>query len=418
MHLWKRWKYAIPTGVVAAGAMACAVYFFNPFANTAHARLELGVPTNPDAVDPPALHELDLTKLTIEPERVTAPAAGDRTAVLSLDPSLQRTAQRLFVHRGVTEGSILLMDLRSARMLVYASINEGARRDINVEATAPAASVFKVVTATALVAQGISPDHKECYRGGHSGFEMSDLIPNERRDKWCATLGNAVGRSLNVVMGRLAMNTLTPETLGNAAKLYGFGTPMAFDVPVQPSTVNLSEENQLEFARTAAGFWNTTLSPMHALLIPATIANKGVTPRPVIVSSVTNKKGKPIYRAPAAKQERGRVMTPELAEAVAKMMEETFTNGTAHADFYNRKGQSYLPSIRLAGKTGSLTNSKQRYFTWLVGYAGTDQPEVAYAVLVNNGPKWKTKAPLLTREILRAYYAAVGAEGVTAPSTR
>lgn len=412
MRHWKTIAIAATAVALSVGGVAA---YLGTSSQTAHARIENGVPTNPNALRPPALEGIDLARLTIEQDQVTAPAAASRTAILSLDPELQRTVKRLLVYRGVTEGSVIVMDLRSGRLLVYASVNEGAHRDINVEATAPAASVFKVVTATALVSQGISIDHKECYRGGQSGFSMSDLIFDEQRDKWCATLAGAVGRSLNIIMGRLAKDHLTPQILGATAKAYGFGAPIAFDVPVAPSQLTLSEDDELEFARTAAGFWNTTLSPMHALTIAQIVAKNGVAIRPVIVNSIVNERGKVLYRAPAAPQVIRRVMQPELAEAVGKTMQETFKNGTAHGDFYDRKGRAFLPNVQLAGKTGSLTNSKQRYFTWLVGYAGLKEPDVAYAVMVNNGPKWRTKAPLLTREVLRAYYASQGAQGITEP---
>jgi cell division protein FtsI/penicillin-binding protein 2 len=406
---------------VATAALALAlpiVRHLTSDAQAANAQLEHGVPTNPNALDPPALDGIDLIHIAVGNEEATAPAAQGRTAHLSVDPDLQRTVQRLFITRGVTEGAVVLMDLRSNRLLVYASINEGVRRDINVEAKAPAASVFKVITGTALVLEDVSIEHKECYRGGHSGFELADLIEDEVRDKWCATLAGAMGRSLNVIMGRLALRHLDPKSLGKTARAYGFGSPVDFDVPVEASTVTLSEDDELQFARTAAGFWNTTLSPMQGLMIAATVVQKGEVFRPVLVNSVTDDRGKTIYRAPAMPQKLRQAFKGEVVEAVGKMMEETYANGTAHADFFDSKGRPFLPNIKLAGKTGSLTNRKQRFFTWLVGYAGEKEPEVAYAVLVNNGPKWRTKAPLLTREVLRAHFSSLGIPGITPPSAR
>jgi len=381
--------------------------------------LEHGVPTNPDYLDPPALDGIELTRMSSTTAEVTAPASSGRTAHLSLDPSLQRTVTRLFTKRVVTEGAVVLMDLRSSRLLVYASINEGPRRDLNVEAKAPAASVFKVVTATALVEKaGLTSDHKQCYRGGLHGFELSDLIEDGVRDKWCATLAGAVGRSLNVIMGRLALRHLDPESLGAVAVSYGFGASVPFDVPVQPSKFALSDDDDLEFARTAAGFWNTTLSPMQGVMIAAIVAQRGEVVRPVLVNSVTNEKGKVIYRAPAAPQKYRQAFVSSVADSVRDMMYETFANGTAHSEFFDSKGKAYLPDIKLAGKTGSLTGKNQRFYTWLVGFAGGEEPDVAFAVLVNNGPKWHTKAPLLTREVLRAYYSGQGAAGVSPPQVK
>ncbi|HQB46002.1 MAG TPA: penicillin-binding protein, partial [Polyangiaceae bacterium] len=146
----RHWK-AILIALAATAGVAATVHHFVADAQAANARLEHGIPTNPDVLDPPALEGIDLSRITLSKTETTAPAADDRTAHLSIDPDLQRTVQQLFISRGVTEGNVVLMDLRSSRLLVYASITEGARRDTNVEAKAPAASVFKVVTGTALV---------------------------------------------------------------------------------------------------------------------------------------------------------------------------------------------------------------------------------------------------------------------------
>jgi penicillin-binding protein A len=421
MHMcyMRHWK-AIAVALAALVVIIPVARYLTSDAQAADARLEHGIPTNPEVLDPPALAGIDLTRIAVGKTEATAPAADGRIAHLSVDPDLQRTVQRLFVKRKVPEGAVVLMDLRSGRLLVYASINEGTRRDTIVEAKAPAASVFKVITATALVEKaGLTADHEQCYRGGLHGIELSDLIEDEVRDKWCASLAGAVGRSLNVIMGRLALRHLDVESLDSMASAYGFGAPIDFDVPVQPSTLAIPKDDDLEFARTAAGFWHSRLSPLQSVMIAATVAQRGAVLRPVLVNSITDDDGEIIYRAPAAPQKLRQAFKAETAEAVGRMMEETFANGTAHKDFFDRRGRPLLPNIKLAGKTGTLSSKKERrFYTWLMGYAGEDQPEVAFAVLVNNGPAWHTKATFLTREVLRAYYAGRGAKGVTAPKTR
>jgi len=75
-----------------------------------------------------------------------------------------------------------------------------------------------------------------------------------------------------------------------------------------------------------------------------------------------------------------------------------------------------LPGVSVAGKTGTLTDYKtNRYYTWFVGFAPAEQPEVAFSTLVVNTPNWTIKAPQLAREVLRSYFAKKGTPGVTAP---
>ncbi len=415
-----RHRRAIAVAIAALAVIVPLAHHLASDARASAAQLENGIPTNPDYLDPPALEGIDLTRIALGKTEAVAPAAEGRVAHLSIDPELQRTVKRLFVKRKIPEGGVVLMDLRSNRLVVYASINRGKKRDINVEAKAPAASVFKVVTGTALVeTAGLSPDHEQCYRGGLHGIKLSDLIEDPVRDKYCSTLAGTMGRSLNVIMGRLALRHLDGPSLESMAKAYGFGASVPFDVPVEPSTLELPKDDDLEFARTAAGFWHTTLSPLQAVSIAATVAQQGVVTRPVIVNSITDKDGDILYRAPAAPQGLRQAFSPETAEAVGRMMRQTFENGTAYKSFHDRRRREMLPGVTLAGKTGTLTSKKtRRFYTWLMGYAGRERPEVAFAVLVTNGPKWHTKAPFLSREVLRAYYAGLGAEGVSAPRTR
>ncbi|MFW5740248.1 MAG: penicillin-binding transpeptidase domain-containing protein, partial [Myxococcota bacterium] len=241
----RNWK-AILIAIAALAVVVPLAHYLTSDARAADAQLEHGIPTNPDYLDPPALEGVDLTRIAVGKAAATAPAAEKRVAHLSIDPDLQRAVQHLFVKRKIPEGAVVLMDLRSNRLLVYASISKGKKRDINVEAKAPAASVFKVITGSALVeTEGLTPDHKQCYIGGLHGIELSDLIEDEVRDKYCATLAGAMGRSLNVIMGRLALRHLDGPSLEAMAAAYGFGQPVPFDVPVEPSTLDLPKDDDL-----------------------------------------------------------------------------------------------------------------------------------------------------------------------------
>src|SRR3569832_672927 len=85
------------------------------------------------------------------------------------------------------------------------------------------------------------------------------------------------------------------------------------------------------------------------------------------------------------------------------MMRETVASGSATKSFRGPGGRPYLGDVRVAGKTGTLTRNEQnRFYTWFVGFAPTDRPEVAVAALIVNTPIWRMKAPQLARDVLRA----------------
>jgi cell division protein FtsI/penicillin-binding protein 2 len=102
-------------------------------------------------------------------------------------------------------------------------------------------------------------------------------------------------------------------------------------------------------------------------------------------------------------------------------MGHTVSEGTSFRAFHDGRGLSFLPGIDVAGKTGTLTDAEaHRYYTWFTGFApahpSPSEHQVAVAALVVNGPSWQVKANVVAREVLRAYFASEGAEGVTRPS--
>jgi len=368
----------------------------------------------------PVMAGLDLSKIYLENNTAMAPLPERKTAKLTVDPRLQRLAKSYLEAQHIPEAAVVMIDVATGNVLAYAShIEKGAPRDLVVEATAPAASVFKIVTGTTLVdSAGLSPEQKECYSGGEQRITEKDLEPDPARDKWCSTLAGAMGRSLNTVFARLALRHLKPEKLEETAKALAFGEHLPFDAPVQPSAIKVPTES-LAFARTAAGFWNTTLSPMHAAWLSVVMARGGEPVRPRIVAEVTDATGKSIYTMPAP-QVGKRIVNQGVAAAVTQMMDKTVTDGTSYKAFHDLKGNAHLPNIPVAGKTGTLTDGeKQRYYTWFTAFAPSHplpgQRQVAIATLVVNGPVWKVKANVVAREMLRGFFATENAPNVTFP---
>jgi peptidoglycan glycosyltransferase len=370
----------------------------------------------PEPLAPPTFEGLNLTDLTVLPRRVTSPLGGGRTAELSLDPDLQRTATAIMDRYGIPETGAVLMDVKTGKLLVYAShVNAGKPFDVNARATAPAASVFKVVTSAALIeTAGLSGATEQCYHGGKSLILAEELADDPKRDKWCATMGMALGRSINVVFARLAEKHLKPPELQAMAGALGFGAPLPFVVPNDAPKVEIPEE-RVEFARSAAGFWHTTLSPLAAVSLAQTVANGGVALEPRIVDRVLQGKDT-VWEEGRPPRVLRRAIRAETSAELRKMMLQTVASGSAFRSFHDKTGESYLPGLAVAGKTGTLTEHTQdRHYTWFVGFAPADEPEVAVSVLVVNTPIWQVKAADIARDVLRSYFAQHGRPGVSRP---
>jgi peptidoglycan glycosyltransferase len=365
-------------------------------------------------VTPSPLHQVDLGRIDVRGETATAPAFGGRTAELTVVPAYQRAANRVLREGAVAEGAIVMTDIKTGKILVWANYSEEAPlRDLARESFAPAASIFKIVTGAGLVENGVKPNTRECYRGGKSRIDDGDLIRDERRDKWCATASEAMGRSLNVVFARLANDHLEKDELESVAKRLGWDRQIPFDVPVENSRTSFPDEPN-EFAKAAAGFWHTTLSPFQGANLATTLANGGEMKQLRIVSRVFDEQGD-IYLSPTEPFVLGRAINESTADAVRVMMESTVEGGTSFQTFHDHRHKPYLPNIRVAGKTGTL-EGKGYLFTWWVGFAPADAPEVALSVLVANRGDWKVKGTGVASDMLRVYFTDKGRKGVTDPT--
>jgi peptidoglycan glycosyltransferase len=382
-------------------------------------KLTSAVGVTPKSKEPPKLDGLDLLRLDLRPQRVMAPMKDGQTAELTLDPALQRVARAQMQKYRMPESGVVVMEVKTGRVLAYASyVNDGEAFDVNVRAEGPAASVFKVITGSALVEKaGLTAESEQCYHGGKSRILPDELVDDPRRDKWCATLAIAMGRSLNVVFARLSQKHLTPEDVAQMGGAYGFGASVPFAVANEASKIEIPQD-PIEFARASAGFWHTTLSPLLGASIAQTVANGGVSLEPRIVASVF-RAGEQLWKEERDPRVLRRTIKPETAAQVARMMRETVANGSAFKSFHDARGKPYIPGVAVAGKTGTLTDYKRnRFYTWFVGFAPADAPEVAISALVVNTPDWQIKAPQMAREVLRAYFEKKGTSATRSTSSQ
>ncbi|MEC7521346.1 MAG: penicillin-binding transpeptidase domain-containing protein [Myxococcota bacterium] len=344
---------------------------------------------------------LDPLQHRVEDGVTVADLTDGSTAILSLDPGLQAHVAEVYSSYEVPWGALVALDPRSGRVLAYVSHSSADPNagDLVLDPGPPTASVFKVVTGAALIDAGVQPDAPVCYHGGASRLMGHNLEDDPSRDRRCASLAEAMGGSINSVFGKLADRHLDAPTLQRYAHAFGFGHALPFDVPTRVSPTEVPGD-RLELARTAAGFWHNYMSPLHGALVAATIANDGRMPRPTLVDQVIDGRGRESYRAePEVFRE---VIPRTTARAVGRMMVETTRRGTARRYFFDPRGNAFLPGIEAAGKTGTLANDDPyRGYTWFVGYAPVDEPQIAVAALVINEPRWRIKGAYAAREAMR-----------------
>jgi penicillin-binding protein A len=309
--------------------------------------------------------------------------------VPSVDRAAQESAERWLRKAAPHEGAIVVSDVKTGRILAWASRGGGDRVST---AFAPAASVFKLATVSALLDSGRAhAGSTACYAGGERRFELADLRDVPARDTACVPLRTAVGHSINRAIAKLAVRHLAPSDVRHKASLLGLDGLVPIDRTVSASHVDLPDD-RLGFARAAAGFWNGRTSALGALFAVQTVANGGVRVRLQTRSTTPTR------------VEEGRAVSAPAAAELAKMMQITTRSGTA-SKVFRKVRRASLQKVAVAAKTGTLVGDRPaRMYSWFTAFAPADAPEIAVAVVLANDVTWTMKGNEVGREVLGDWF--------------
>jgi len=344
---------------------------------------------------------IDLDRATLRFGRYTVDVGG-RAVTLTLDPRLQQAAEAILRRAKAPMAAAVVLDM-DGKILALAgrrNIAPAKSRDFTLplKVWAPAASVFKIVTGAALIDAGVKPKNKVCYHGGRRSVRKSNLT-DSKRDRQCDSLSYALAKSQNAIIAKLVHRHLRPDVVRDYAERFGFSKPPKFGLALNESTCKVPTA-PLALARMAAGFWSSRLSPLQGALIAHTVASGGLAVRPQIVSRVEDAHGGTHLVQPAPSR---RVLRAATARTLTKMLTGTTEFGSAVKGFRDRRGRKFLPGVKVAGKTGTLSVRKPTYmqYSWFVGYAPARAPKVTVAVLLGNGRQWHLKAHTAARMLLQ-----------------
>ena len=322
----------------------------------------------------------------------------------TIDPLLQEKMTDFFAKYKVPYGAFVAISPKTGKVLAMVEHSEKDKGDrhLALRATYPAASLFKLITAAAAIENGkVEPETVIRFNGGLYTLTPRNWVDNPKRDKNKITLADAMGKSCNVAFAKVALKWLGAGDLLHYAENFGFNKALDFDLPVQMSQASI--ENTAEsIAKTAAGVGNVTLSPLHGALIASVIGNDGKMIAPRIIEKISLD-GRELYNFKI--KELDTCISTETAGKLKYMMTKTIESGTSRHTFYTRKGRAYLKDITIGGKTGTLEgDNPPGDYSWFVGIAPLEDPEIAVAALVINQPTWQIKASVAAREALLTYF--------------
>jgi peptidoglycan glycosyltransferase len=334
---------------------------------------------------------------------------------LTLRPDIQRLAQDQLAGRC---GAVVVLDTKTGAVVAMASsptynanlVNQlhgwakigkirgtcGAASALQNNATAglyPPGSTFKMVTAAAALDSGAYTPNSPFYDPGYCteyGQRVSNAgNPDQTGPEAFGNVSLAQGfeHSINSVFCNVGKHIGGLKIL-DYAKRFGFYSLPPLDTPPGTSAASGLYKNgklweptsnpPIDSGRLAFGQYNMVATPLQMALVGATIANKGVVPKPYLVQKIVAADGSTVSKT--SPQMLGRAIKPQTAAELNQMMQLVVQGGTAAS-------VGFPSSLKVAGKTGTAELGLGTiYDSWFVAFAPADNPRYVVAVVVERQP--------------------------------
>ncbi|HSR50051.1 MAG TPA: penicillin-binding transpeptidase domain-containing protein [Acidobacteriota bacterium] len=307
---------------------------------------------------------------------------------LTLDLELSRIA---FSSLRWRRGSVVLVDPPSGDILAAVSDARTLRREMGTpafEQRREPASIAKLITLSAVLENGMSPDEEVRHERCNGTIRYEDGVV------WCPVrLGRirnverALAASCNTTFAKLG-DKLGPERLMEEFRRFGFDGGDFNGFPTGRILVDAPQGT--EMGNLSIGLQVTDITPLHSALLAAVFANQGKMPVPGLIKAHTGSLGysiRPIERGPSRQ-----VIDPRWVPRLRKAMRAVTRRGTARgiAPF----------DFPVAMKTGTGRNPGLPFHTNYIGVGPLPHPNIAFSVRITN--YWNSKhARYATRTVSR-----------------
>lgn len=243
----------------------------------------------------------------------------------------------------------------------------------------PPGSTFKIVTSAAALESGLSPDHALPNPARYQLPQSSNTVANSGGGTCgggeTVTIRTAFVLSCNVPMAELGVQ-LGEDTMYSTASAFGFNrTDIEVPMDVEPSVFPENLDGA-QLALSSFGQANVRATPLQIAMLSAAVANDGKIMTPTLVDSIT-----------APDLSVLKAFEPStLSEPISSITASTLSDWMVEAVRSGAATNARIGGVDVAGKTGTAENGEgDPYTLWFTGFAPADNPQVAIAVVIENG---------------------------------
>lgn len=340
--------------------------------------------------------------------------AQGNTVITSLMPQLQEAAYDAL---GANRGAVIAMEPSTGRILAmvskpdydpnaaptdysewltYSSKNSVLLNRATQGLYAPG-STFKIMTALEYLRENNNDSNFSFDCSGSAYIEGGTTIPCfDNTAHGYETLKTAFANSCNSAFSTIGAE-LNKAKFRELCTTFLFNSALPIDLEYSKSSFNLDADSGISEAQeTGIGQGKTMMSPLHNLLIAATVANDGIMMKPTVVDRVQDANGTVVQET--EQEEAVRAITADEADTVTDYMRAVVTQGTGYAfknSWYNA-----------AGKTGSAQyDSSSNVHSWFTGFAPYDNPQIAICVVLEGGYTGVPSAQYVAKSVLDTYFS-------------
>lgn len=246
--------------------------------------------------------------------------------------------------------------------------------------TQPPGSTFKLVTAAAALESDVATPDTSLTAApsltlADTATDLKNFAGNPCGGGGTAPLTEALARSCNTAFAELAAR-VGEQRLREQAALFGIGQQdLTIPLPVAASSLgDIPDTAALQVS--GIGQRDVRLTPLQNTMIAAAIANDGTLMRPQLVRNILAPDLSTLDEFEP--DEMGEAISPQTAEELTQMMIAAEQRTT---------GPGKIRGVTIASKTGTAEEGDPETppNAWYIAFAPAEDPQVAVAVLVEDG---------------------------------